>query len=218
MNAVFLDRDGVINENRPDHVKSWAEFRFIPGATEAVARLSELGVRVFITTNQAVINRGIITQSTVDDINRLMVAALERHGARIEAVAYCPHRPEDGCLCRKPKPGLLLDLADRYGLDLGETAVVGDALSDIEAGQAAGCRTVLVLTGRGREQLAMAVKAGKGGFTVASDLSAAVPLLVQRVAAVPHSWLSDTEEIAAERPLADYRVDPASLVSAPRER
>ena len=179
--AVFLDRDGVINENRPDHVKSWAEFQFIPGAPEAVARLSAAGIQVFVITNQAVINRGIVSRSTIDDINHRMVAELERRGARIEAVAYCPHRPEDHCQCRKPQPGLLLDLAHRYSLNLGDTAVVGDALSDIEAGQAAGCQTVLVLTGRGREQLALAKATGKGGFLLAADLSTAVGLLHQRV-------------------------------------
>src|SRR5581483_7374460 len=83
--AVFLDRDGVINENRPDHVKSWAEFRFLPGALEAIARLSRAGVKVFVITNQAVVNRGIVSPHTVDSINERMIGEIERHGGRIEA-------------------------------------------------------------------------------------------------------------------------------------
>ena len=179
MKAVFLDRDGVINENRSDHVKSWAEFRFLPGALEAIARLSKAGVLVFVITNQAIINRGTVSRDIVSEINRRMAQEIERWGGRIEAVACCPHRPEERCLCRKPQPGLLLDLARRYGLKLSDTAVVGDALTDIEAGLAAGCQAVLVMSGRGREQLAIATAAGKNGFRVAADLRSAVELLLQ---------------------------------------
>ncbi len=184
MKAVFLDRDGVINANREDHVKSWAEFQFLPGAPEAVARLSHAGVRVFVITNQAIINRGVVSRSTVDAINQQMVREVERRGGRIEAVAYCPHRPEEQCDCRKPRPGLVLDLARRYGLDLRETVVIGDALSDVEVGLAAGCRAMLVLTGRGREQWAVAMASGRRGFTVAADLSEAVELLLRQPSAV----------------------------------
>ncbi|MHB1414180.1 MAG: D-glycero-alpha-D-manno-heptose-1,7-bisphosphate 7-phosphatase [Chloroflexota bacterium] len=181
MQAVFLDRDGVINENRPDHVKVWDEFRFLPNAPEAVARLCRAGVKVFIITNQAVVNRGIVPRETVDAINELMRQELASRGAYIEAVAYCPHRPEEHCGCRKPEPGLLLELARRYDLDLRDTVLIGDALSDIEAGQAAGCRTILVLTGRGPEQLTLATAGGKNGFAVAMDLAAAVDSLLLTV-------------------------------------
>ena len=177
--AVFLDRDGVINQNRVDHVKDWSEFRFLPGAPEAVARLSQAGVCVFIITNQAIINRGMVSRETVDWINRRMVEEIERHGGRVEAVAYCPHRPDERCSCRKPQPGLLVDLARRYGLDLREAAVIGDALTDVEAGQAVGCQVFLVLTGRGSEELRLARAAGKNGFKVASDLGAAIDLLLR---------------------------------------
>lgn len=178
MQAVFLDRDGVINENRPDHVKVWDEFRFLPGVPEAMARLCQAGVKVFVITNQAVVNRGLVPRQTVDTINNLMMRELASRGAYIEAVAYCPHRPEEHCGCRKPEPGLLLDLARRYDLDLRDTVLIGDALSDIEAGQAAGCRTILVQTGRGTEQLAIALARGKNGFAVAQDLAAAVDSLL----------------------------------------
>jgi D-glycero-D-manno-heptose 1,7-bisphosphate phosphatase len=182
--AVFLDRDGVINENRPDHVKSWSEFRFLPGAPEAVARLSRAGIRVFIITNQAIINRGMVSRSTVDQINRRMIREIRRAGGRIDGVAYCPHRPDEHCTCRKPQPGLLLTLAARYALDLREAVVIGDALSDIEAALAAGCQAILVMTGRGRDQF-RATSDAPTTFRVAADLNAAIDLLLRHsIAAV----------------------------------
>jgi D-glycero-D-manno-heptose 1,7-bisphosphate phosphatase len=176
--AVFLDRDGVINVNRPDHVKCWAEFEFLPGALEALARLAALGLPVIVVTNQAIVNRGMVPQRMVDEINCRMAAEIVRAGGRIDAVVYCPHRPEEACQCRKPQPGLLLEAARRYRLDLRRSVLVGDALSDIEAGQAAGCQTILVLTGRGAEQHALAARQGRNGYLVAQDLGEAVELLV----------------------------------------
>ncbi len=180
--AVFLDRDGVINENRADYVKDWAEFRFLPGSLEAIARLSRAGVKVFVITNQAIVNRGVVSCDTVDAINLRMMAEIQRWGGRVEAVAYCPHRAEEHCHCRKPEPGLLLGLARDYGLDLKDAAVVGDALTDVEAGLAVECRAILVMTGRGREQLAMAMATGRRGFSVARDLPTAVDLVLQSLA------------------------------------
>lgn len=182
--AVFLDRDGVINENRADHVKNWSEFKFLPGAIEAVARFTRAGVRVFVITNQAIINRGLATTDVVDLLNRRMVQELERHGGHVHAVAYCPHRPDEDCRCRKPQPGLLLDLANRYDVDLGRSVLIGDALSDLEAGRVAGCRTLLVLSGRGRDQLAQSVALGYEPFEVAADLSEAADLLLAARTAV----------------------------------
>jgi D-glycero-D-manno-heptose 1,7-bisphosphate phosphatase len=173
----------VINENRVDHVTRWAEFRFLPGAPEAVARLCQAGLRLFVVTNQAIINRGLVSSGTIEAVNQHMVRELQRRGGRIEAVAYCPHRPEEQCACRKPRPGLLLDLARRYAVDLRAAAVVGDALTDIQAGQAVGCQTVLVLTGRGRQELRRAALAGTNGFMVAPDLDCAAHLLVQQTLA-----------------------------------
>ncbi len=178
--CVFLDRDGVINENRGDHVKSWSEFRFLPGALESIARLSRHGMQVFVITNQAIVNRGMVPREVVDDLNRRMMREIERGGGRIVAVAYCPHRPEEQCACRKPQPGLLLDLARAHGVDLRRTVVVGDALTDVEAGLAAGCEAILVLTGRGVDQLALATAAGRNGFAVAPDLPAATNLILAR--------------------------------------
>ena len=178
--AVFLDRDGVINQNRPDHVKDWSEFQFLPGAPEAVTRLSQAGLRVFVFSNQAIINRGMVPRATVDSINQLMVREIQERGGHVEDVAYCPHRPDERCFCRKPRPGLLLALAERHGLNLRHAAVIGDALADVDAGLAVGCRAILVLTGRGREQLLLARATQKSGFVVAPDLEAATELLLSR--------------------------------------
>ncbi|MGE5618404.1 MAG: D-glycero-beta-D-manno-heptose 1,7-bisphosphate 7-phosphatase [Sphingomonadaceae bacterium] len=152
MKAVFVDRDGVINRNRGSHVKSWKEFDFLPHVVEALAELTRHGFRTVVLTNQAAINRGIISRETVEEIHARMVAVLEAAGARIDGVFYCPHRPEEGCGCRKPEPGLLFQAADRLKLDLPGSYLIGDALTDLLAGMAAGCRPILVLTGRGFPQ------------------------------------------------------------------
>ncbi|MCC7369136.1 MAG: HAD family hydrolase [Chloroflexi bacterium] len=179
--TVFLDRDGVINENRPDHVKSWTEFEFLPGAPEAIARLSDAGCRVFVITNQAIINRGIVPRDVVEGINARMVEELRSYGASVTDVAYCPHRPEEACPCRKPRPGLLTALAATHSIDLASAVLIGDAFADIEAGRAAGCtRTVLVLTGRGRHQLPLIRERASTPVTVTNDLGAAVDLLLRQ--------------------------------------
>lgn len=179
MKAVFLDRDGVINENRTDHVCRWSDFRFLPGSLEAISRLTRAGIAAFVITNQAIINRGVVSRETVDAINDHMTREIERAGGRIQEVAYCPHRPDEECGCRKPRPGLLHRLAGRHGIDLAQSVLVGDALSDIEAGRRAGCQTILVLTGRGRLQLKSALSGGANGFWIASDLNAAISLVLQ---------------------------------------
>lgn len=181
--AVFLDRDGVINQNRPDHVKTWGEFVFLPGALAALAALSRLGLPVIVVTNQSVIGRGLSTRQAVEEINRRMVAQAEEAGGRIAAVYYCPHRPEDGCGCRKPRPGLLRQAAADLGLTLSGSHLVGDAWSDVALGQAAGCRTVLVLTGRGGQ--AFARVNGDPAVHVAEDLAAAA------------EWIADCERRSA---------------------
>jgi len=176
--AVFIDRDGVINENRADHVKSWAEFRFIAGALEALARLSRAGVRVFVVSNQAIVGRGIVPAETVDAIHQAMISEIEQAGGHIEAVAYCPHQTDDACGCRKPHPGLLLGLARAHGIDLRHALMIGDALTDMQAAEAAGCAGVLVLTGRGSEQLARAPFGLAAAVAVVADLGSAADLLL----------------------------------------
>lgn len=147
--AVFVDRDGVICENREDHVKSWQEFAFIPGAIEAIASLSRAGMRVFIATNQGIVGRGLISGRTLDQIHSAMLDVLAGAGGRIEAVLVCPHHPDDRCACRKPAPGMFTEAASKYKIDLGASFVIGDHTNDLDAGRAAGTSTVLVRTGRG---------------------------------------------------------------------
>jgi D-glycero-D-manno-heptose 1,7-bisphosphate phosphatase len=154
--AIFLDRDGVINENRPDHVKCWEEFEWLPGVLSSIRRLSQTGMPIFIVTNQAIINRGITTEATLNDIHSRMLAKIEQAGGRIEKIFYCPHDKHEDCDCRKPKPGMLKQAAHEFGIDLTRSFLVGDAWTDIEAGLAVGASSILVMTGRGRNQGNMA--------------------------------------------------------------
>lgn len=180
MKVAFLDRDGVINANRPDHVKSSEEFVFLPGALESLRHLREAGWTMIVVTNQAIIDRNIVTRATVEEINRRMAEEVERHGGSLDAVLYCPHRARAGCGCRKPRPGLLLQAAEQFGLQLDQCYLVGDALTDISAGQAVGCRCALVQTGRGRQQLLTAKADRYGDFHIAADLGAAVRWMMQQ--------------------------------------
>ncbi|HEY4723345.1 MAG TPA: D-glycero-beta-D-manno-heptose 1,7-bisphosphate 7-phosphatase, partial [Anaerolineae bacterium] len=151
--AIFLDRDGVINRNRPDHVKCWAEFEFMPGALQALRQLARLSWPLVVVSNQAIIGRGLANRQTVDEIHANMVFAIQEARGRVDAVLYCPHRPDEHCDCRKPQPGLLLQAAEHLHLDLARSYLIGDAETDVQAAQAAGCQAILVKTGRGREQL-----------------------------------------------------------------
>jgi D-glycero-D-manno-heptose 1,7-bisphosphate phosphatase len=178
--AVFIDRDGVICRNRKDHVKSWEEFVFLPGALEALAWLACQDLSVVVITNQAIINRHIVPVEAVEDIHAHMVQAIEAAGGRIDRVLYCPHRPDEHCPCRKPQPGLLLKAASELGLDLSSSYLVGDAETDVQAGRAVGCRRYLVLTGRGRQQLVNCWLHGEDSFTVVPSLGWAVDSIVRR--------------------------------------
>ena len=149
--AVILDRDGVINENRPQHVRSWKDFAFIPGAIEAMASLQRAGADLYVMSNQGVVGRGFISVHDLDVIHDRMREVLHGSGVDLVDIVACIHHPLDGCACRKPAPGMLLTLAERNGFALDEAFVVGDYTSDIEAGAAVGTATVLVRTGRGRE-------------------------------------------------------------------
>jgi len=178
--AVFLDRDGVINRNRPDHVKSWNEFEFLPGALEALKRLAGLGWPVVVVTNQAAIGRGLVDPSEVEEIHRRMVDEVRLFGGRIDAVLYCPHRPDEGCECRKPKLGLLIEASRLLHLDLAASILVGDAESDLLAARAAGCRPVMVRTGRGAAQIEQLRLAEVDDFVAVEDLGGAVEWILSR--------------------------------------
>jgi D-glycero-D-manno-heptose 1,7-bisphosphate phosphatase len=148
--AVFLDRDGVINQDRTDYIKSWSEFTFVEGALDALRCLAVSPYAVVVVSNQSAVGRGLISQDVVDDIHRHMVEAVRRAGGRIDAVYYCPHAPNAGCACRKPRPGLILRAAREMDLDLHASWLVGDNLRDLQAAIAAGVRPVLVQTGHGK--------------------------------------------------------------------
>jgi D-glycero-D-manno-heptose 1,7-bisphosphate phosphatase len=136
---VILGRDGILNEFREDHVKAPEEWYVIPGSLEAVARLNHAGWHVVVATNQSGIGRGMIDMASVNAVHAHMLRQLLAVGGRLDAVFFCPHRAEDQCDCRKPQPGLVLEIGKRYGIDLRLVPMVGDTLRDLQAAHAAGC-------------------------------------------------------------------------------
>ena len=151
MKIVILDRDGVINEDSPDFIKSTQEWKPIPGSLEAIARLTHAGYRVLVASNQSGIGRGLFDFGALFAMHDKMHRLLAELGGRIDGVFFCPHTDDDRCDCRKPKAGLLLDIARRFQIELSSVPAVGDSLRDIQAARAAGARPILVLTGNGRE-------------------------------------------------------------------
>jgi D-glycero-D-manno-heptose 1,7-bisphosphate phosphatase len=149
MKLVILDRDGTINHDSDEHIKSIEEFRPIKGSLEGIARLTQADYRVVVATNQSGIARGLLDTRTLFAIHETLSRGLAQVGGRIDAFFFCPHKEEDRCVCRKPKPGMLLEVARRFNISLDETCMVGDAQRDLEAAAAAGARPVLVLTGKG---------------------------------------------------------------------
>jgi D-glycero-D-manno-heptose 1,7-bisphosphate phosphatase len=151
--AVFLDRDGVIIENVATYVRSWEDVSFLPGALTALACLQESPYKVVIVTNQSVVGRGLISYETAQSINDRILEAIHQAGGRIDGVYMCVHAPPQGCECRKPRPGLIMQAASELSLDLQRSLLIGDALSDIQAGQNAGIPVnIMVRTGRGEKQ------------------------------------------------------------------
>jgi len=146
---VILDRDGTINQDRDDYVKSPDEWVPLPGSLEAIARLNHAGWRVVVASNQSGLGRGLFDVATLNAMHAKFYKLLSAAGGRVDAVFYCPHGPEEACQCRKPQPGLFEQIRDRYGMDLKGVPTVGDSLRDVQAGAAAGCDTHLVLTGKG---------------------------------------------------------------------
>ena len=148
MKLVILGRDGILNEYRDDHVKSPEEWIPIRGALDAVARLNQAGWHAVVATNQSGIGRGMIDMASVNAVHAHMIKLAQRAGGRIDAVFFCPHTPEEGCECRKPRPGMMRDIAGRYGIGLAEVPLVSDSLRDMLAACEAGCEPHLVLSGR----------------------------------------------------------------------
>jgi D-glycero-D-manno-heptose 1,7-bisphosphate phosphatase len=176
--AIFLDRDGVIIENRANYVRNRADVHIYPQALEALKSITESQYKIVIVTNQSVVGRGFITIETANEINNRLVEEINKHGGRIDGVYMCPHAPEENCSCRKPQPGLLLEAAHELSLDLKRSIMIGDALSDLQAGQLAEVdQTILVLTGRGTEQVNLCKYANLKPFQISDTLSDAWKLI-----------------------------------------
>lgn len=180
---VILGRDGILNEYREGHVTAPEEWVPVPGALAAVARLHHAGWHVVVATNQSGIGRGMIDMAAVNAVHAHLNQLLMGEGGRIDAVFFCPHTPEDGCACRKPKPGMMFEIARRYGVDLAQVPMAADTLRDLIAAQAAGCEPHLVLTGRaaniGDDQLHHML-AQVPGARAHADLAAFAEFLLRR--------------------------------------
>jgi D-glycero-D-manno-heptose 1,7-bisphosphate phosphatase len=176
MKLVILDRDGVINIDSDQFIKSPEEWKPIPGSLEAIAGLNHAGYRVVVASNQSGIGRGLFDMAALNAINDKMYKALGQLGGRIDALFYCPHPAEANCACRKPKPGMLEDIARRFNSGLGGVASIGDSLRDAQAAAAAGAQPMLVLTGKGTK-----TRAAGGlpeGTRVYKDLAEAVRAII----------------------------------------
>ncbi|HET8610920.1 MAG TPA: D-glycero-beta-D-manno-heptose 1,7-bisphosphate 7-phosphatase [Burkholderiales bacterium] len=177
MKLVILDRDGVINHDRPDFVKSPEEWQPIAGSLEAIAELNQAGFRVIIATNQSGVARGLFDMATVNAINEKMHKALAQAGGRIDAIFYCAHAADEDCRCRKPKPGMLEDIGQRLNTPLDGVPLVGDSLRDLEAAAAVNAQPILVLTGKGETT----VEQGglPAGTMVLSNLAEAAKFIIR---------------------------------------
>jgi histidinol-phosphate phosphatase family protein len=173
--AIFLDRDGVIIENRDDYVRRWRHVEIFPQALRALARVANSPYKMVIVTNQSVVGRGIISLKEAQSINERLVLEIRRAGGRIDGVYLCPHRPDEGCNCRKPRPGMLFQAKKELILDLKRSCMIGDALSDLAAAKAAGVESrALVRTGLGSYQPKHVVDKVVHTFQTYNDLEAAL--------------------------------------------
>ncbi len=192
--AIFVDRDGTINVEQSDYVKSLDEFELLPGAIEALVRLSDLGIPIIIVTNQSAIGRGLTSAARIDEIHAALTAQVLAAGGRLDAIYVCPHHPEARCSCRKPKPGMLLAAAARFGIQLRRSVLIGDSVTDLGVARAVGCTPIMVRTGLHAQEVAALAKEDLSVLLV-NDLSDAV------------SWLLANAEMSTHRP-----PDPADRV------
>ncbi|OIP21466.1 MAG: D-glycero-beta-D-manno-heptose-1,7-bisphosphate 7-phosphatase [Comamonadaceae bacterium CG2_30_57_122] len=182
---VILDRDGTINQDSAEFIKTADEWLPLPGAIEAIARLNHAGWHVVVASNQSGLGRGLFEVSDLNEIHAKMHSLLAAVGGRIDAVFYCPHAPTEGCHCRKPEPGLFEQISDRYGFSLKGVPVVGDTARDVLAGVAVGCEPHLVLTGKGAAFKGCKLpEAFPPDTLVHADLSAFADFLLEREAVV----------------------------------
>ena len=178
---VILDRDGVINRDSPDYIKSLAEWQPLPGSIEAIVRLSRAGFRVAVATNQSGLGRGLIPAPQLAAMHAALTQLVREAGGEIAGIFYCPHTPAVGCPCRKPGIGLFEAIARRFSVDLKGQPAIGDSLRDLLAAQRAGCRPLLVRTGNGRRtevELARTPDCNLATVPVYEDLAAAAEALI----------------------------------------
>lgn len=181
LQAIFLDRDGTLNRERGDYVKSWQEYEWLPGALSALAQIANLQLPILVITNQSAIGRGILSLDELNCVHAQARAEAQAWGGRIDEFFVCPHAPDAGCDCRKPKPGLLLAAAAQYDLDLERCVFVGDSITDMQAAIAAGCAAILVRTGRQGSMLdakLAALESAPTNTRVVEDLGAVAALLL----------------------------------------
>jgi D-glycero-D-manno-heptose 1,7-bisphosphate phosphatase len=180
--VVFLDRDGVINRDSPTYIKSWAEFDFLPGSREALRRLTAAGFTLIILSNQSAVNRGMLSLETLLDMHRSLKAEVATAGGHITDIFFCPHRPEEGCACRKPLPGLLRQACRKHRLDPSQSIMIGDSVKDIECAHNAGCKqALLVKTGNGLSAAATLELRSIPVAYVAEDLRDAADWILMRI-------------------------------------
>lgn len=181
MKLVILDRDGTINEDSAEYVKSPAEWQPLPGALEAIARLNHAGWHVVVASNQSGLGRGLFDVASLNAMHAKMHTLLAAVGGRVDAIFYCPHAPDDHCRCRKPEPGLFEQIGERYGIDLQDVPAVGDTPRDLAAAVTAGCEPHLVLTGKALAYRGRELPSGYPQDTVVhQDLAAFAEYLVSR--------------------------------------
>ena len=149
---VILDRDGVINQDSPYYIKSPDEWHAMPSSLKAIAKLNQAGWKVAVATNQSGIARGLYSEDLLSRIHQKLERVLKDQGGHLDAIVYCPHHPEDHCECRKPKPGMLLDIARRLGEPIETSYFIGDRLTDVQTARACGASPIFVLTGKGQEE------------------------------------------------------------------
>ena len=154
MKVIVLDRDGVINEDSDAFVKSVGEWIPIAGSLEAIARLNQAGYRLAVATNQSGLGRGLLTLDDLNAMHQRLHDRMAELGGQVDAIFFCPHGPEEQCPCRKPRPGLMFAIRERFGVALTDVVVIGDSLRDLESAWAVGAAAVLVLTGKGSRTLA----------------------------------------------------------------
>ena len=177
--VVFLDRDGTINQDSADYIKDWSEFNFLPRSIEAMRNLTEAGFTIIVITNQSAIPRKLISPAELENIHTKLKAAVRTGGGQISDIFFCPHMPEDGCDCRKPLPGLIIQAQKKYQIELAASVMVGDSAKDIECARNAGCgHSILVKTGDYQKAASHLTAADLAADYLAADLYEAAELIM----------------------------------------